>query len=552
MSPASRPLEAMLTNAQTYADTLSAEFSAKRHLEIPLRALRSQEHEILTTSRSLRPQDPLDALNALTHRTLDALDALPVSAQTQQIRRTVVRCAGRAFVRHPRGIPFARALIGRGEGVDGDTLGILIRRFRYAQVNNDPWALPSDPTPHRTAFHAFLGQELTRLRTLSPDIFTQIMDIHIDNGMSVSSLTGLINQCMALRAQWSGRWTPAAWQVIIQAYRRDGDLQGCMRTYVAFREAQETRDDEGWERYVKGTEAWPYEALLAACTDPKRVAKGKYTAPADMPEVIWRDMQDDGVPPPPRLVAHLLNLARENADAEAGHRLWRASTNVDIGCYTAYLHLIRCHCPTTPLRPLIRRILESKITANQTAPRVAALWRHALLAALAPGRSDFPLARFLLDRCTHDETTLDAVGARLFAYSKSRPRGAAWWRSVWNAEPPSLRHAPMGIQSRNARTRRLTRAEWDLVSRRIRELGGEDAVLPLSRPLARWERSLNPYAPQSSSGDVDLEPVKRALIVLLERCIGTRPTVGVAWEGATPEGRVRGAREGVYRDLFGS
>lgn len=440
----------------------------------------------------------------------------------------------------------------RGEGLDGDTLGILIRRFRYAQVNDEPWALPGEMSTHTTAFHTFLGRQLTRLRSLSPDIFTQIMDIHIDNGMSVSCLTGLINQCMVLRAQWSGRWTPAAWQVIIQAYRRDGDMQGCIRTYDAFRQAQ-GRTDEGWERYVKGTKAWPYEALLAACMDPSRVAKGRYTAPANMPEVIWRDMQHDGIPPPPRLVAHLLNLARENADAEAGHRLWRASTHVDIGCYTAYLHLIRRDGPTTPLRPLIRQILESRITANQTAPRVAALWRHALLTALAPGRSDFALARFLLDRCTHDETTLDAVAARLFAYGKSRRRGAAWWRSVWNVEPPLLRHAPMGIQSRNARTRRLTRAEWDLIARRIRELGGGgDAVLPLSRPLARWERSPNPYAPQRSSGGVDLEPIKRALVVLLEQCIGTRPRVGFVWEGLTPEGRVRKAREGVYRDLFGS
>ncbi|GHJ85882.1 hypothetical protein NliqN6_2284 [Naganishia liquefaciens] len=539
--------------AKTYADTLSAEFSAKRHVDhaVLLRGLRAQEQEILTTARSLGARDPLDTLNGLTHRTLDVLDDLPSNAQTQQIRATIIRCTIRTFTRHPLGIPFARQLVARTDTIDEDTLGTLIRRFRYAQENNQPWALPGESSSHRTVFYDFLTQTLTRLRKLAPDIFSQIMDIHIDNGMSVDALTTLINQCMAFSHQWNGRWTPAAWQVIIQAYRRDGDVAGCIRTYQAFRESR--GGDEAWERYISSTAAWPYEALLAACTDRSGIVKGRYRAPADMPEVIWRDMQHDGVPPPPRLIAHLLKLARENADVEAGLRLWDASPNVDIDCYTQYLGLIREHSPSTPLRPLIRRILEDKITARQTVPRVRALWSQALFTALSPPYHDFPLARFLLERFDPDEATIDHTASRLLGYGNARSRGAAWWRSVWNTEPPSQkRHAPRGIQSRNARARGMTRAGWEIVSRRLRELGAGDVALPLSRPVARWERSHDMYGIKVSRGTVDFEPVKRALLTVMERCIMARPKVGTIYPGATPTAALRAAIEGVYRDLFGA
>jgi hypothetical protein len=55
------------------------------------------------------------------------------------------------------------------------------------------------------------------------------------------------------------------------------------------------------------------------------------------------------------------------------------------------------------LRPLIRRILEDKITARQKVPRVCALWSQALFTALSPPYHDFPLARFLLELQEYDE-----------------------------------------------------------------------------------------------------------------------------------------------------
>lgn len=535
--------------------------------------LREEEQRIIDTSRTIRSRDPIDAvrqLHSMAHASLDALDRLPNDnvASQAQIRRTITRCAFRTFVAHPLGLPFARQLLMRsqGYGIDPDALGRMVRRFRYAQADGTPWALAGETTQqHGEIFSGFLGHVLTRLETLEADVFTQVMDIHVDNGMAPDALRALIEQCMALRPQWRGRWTPAAYQVMIQAYRRDSDIRSCVRVYEAFREStRQGGRDEAWDRYVGETVSWPYEALLAACLDKSRVVKARYRAPGDMPQVIWRDLQEDGVDPPPRLVAYLMKLARRESNIQAGLRLWETYPRIDIDCTYQYLALIR-HAPAVPLRRVIRQILESKITASQPAARVRALWNQALVTALAPPRHDFPLARWILGRFAADEHAIDAAAEQIIRYAKAKPRGTAWMREVFDVEPePEQRKerekkkAPMGIRNRNARSRGCTTADWDAISRRLRDLGGTQhggplVALPLTRPYARWDPAPGPYLTKivSQDGGVDLGPLRRGLVAMLERCVMARPNVGVVWPGSTPGAALRAAKEGVYRDLFG-
>lgn len=448
----------------------------------------------------------------------------------------------RVYVAHPQGIPYARTLLERIYtssaarnvivSVDPDLLGTLIRRFRSAPTSDMPWRLSTDTT-HTTAFHSFLGTILSHLTELRQDLFTQIMDIHIDSGTPVSVLEPLINKCMRLH-RFPGRWTPAAYNVLILAHRRDGDFHACLDVYNSFRRSLDPFD-ESWHNYTASTLHWPYESLLTAALESQRsVQKNRYRAPSDMPSRIWGDLQVDGISPPPRLVAYLVKCARHSGDPTSAHRLWNvffpptssstilassstapappASSTPDIDCYYQYLKLLRqpAKGPSVPLRPIIRRLLTHYPPRSPVpTPFIRTTYLEALRTALCPTYADFPLAIWLVDRALldGDADVVDVLGEGILRHALSKPRGGRWIRTVLGTEfekhlAGRRKRVPRGIWTRNARSRGVTTRDWDLLSHHLvglRSSPAEETVyLPLGNPLARWTTMKSPPPPTSS------------------------------------------------------
>lgn len=531
---------------------------------------------------ALRRRGPLEQFHGTTVAILDSLDALEEPAAVlasrqspghlssiHQIRATVNRAAMRVYVSHPQGIPYARTLLERiytsaaaqnvVVSIDPDLLGTLIRRFRSAESTGLVWRLSSDTT-HSTAFHSFLGTILSHLTELRQDLFTQIMDIHIDSGTPIAVLEPLIGKCMRLH-RFEGRWTPAAYNVLILAHRRDGNLRGCLDVYNTFRRSLDPFDEE-WNAYTSSTIHWPYESILTASLDSQRHAPTakSYRAPSDMPSRIWEDLQADGVSPPPRLIAYLIRCARISGDTKSAHRLWNvffpASSSTtfpssspaptssgsptarpDIDCYYQYIKLLRLPTQgrTIPLRPIIRQLLNQCTTASQPLAFVRALWVQVLRTALSPCHADFPLAIWILDRpgLPLDADVIDALGEGILRYALVKPRGKRWHRAVLGpefAERADRRlRLPSGVYSRNARSRGITTRDWDLLSRRLAFLRSSDArtgqegelvYLPLGKPLARWTISNSvPFKTNHTTGLSDGDGVSQGTMDALAACL---------------------------------
>ncbi|KAJ9094264.1 hypothetical protein QFC21_006090 [Naganishia friedmannii] len=593
-------IQAQPTDTQTtYAASLLTYFNQRRHVDVTpiLKGLRVEENsllqlveEIRSARRRGRSRSPaLETLHEKILRILDSLNALEGPVRTlalrdptktshgaglQQIRSTVHRAALKAFVEHSQGLPFARQLLQRmwedarehacvGKP-DSDVLGMMVKRFRYAEENSLPWKLEADTT-HGAAFQTFLAGVLSQLKDLREDIFTLIMDIHVDSGMSVDSLKDLLTRCMRFsQSEWNGRWTPAAFHTLMQAYRRDGDVRGCIDTYREFRETMRAAEgDDAWNRRNFSTASWPCEAVLTACVEAREagIRRNRYRPNKDMPEVIWRDIQQDGVVPPPRLLAYLIKLAVQGKDLKAAHRLWgiffpipansekghRLIATPDMDCYAQYFKLVRQQPAAggnvVPLRPLVRQLLESRVTAGQKLSSIRSLWTQVLETSLSAPYYDLPLALWILGRFNNDshknanaakpddeDTAGDAAGLtidalvidvaaeRLINYWKAKPRGTAWTRHVFGVEGLALylerqtggagagagkgrRRMPLGVRKRDGRARGATGDDWDMMGRRLEELATgavrvkredaerqEDTVfLPLAKPFARWD-----------------------------------------------------------------
>lgn len=642
-------------------DSLVSEFAQKRQIDIApqMAELRSKERELLRLASTIR-RGPLEAFHQTVTDVLDSLQALEESAAVlagrqdrshlssiRQIRATIHRAALRLYAAHPQGLPYARTLLDRiyrdadarndVVNVDSDVLGVLIHRFRSAEATGVVWRLPADKD-HRAAFHAFLSSILSHITDLRVSLFTQIMDIHIDAGTPVSVLEPLISKCMRLH-RFPGRWTPAAYNVLILAHRRDGNFRGCLDTYETFRRSLRP-SDEAWNRYIASTLPWPYESLLTASLDSQRLAVDakRFRAPRDMPAKIWDDLQADSVEPPPRLIAYLIRCARINGDVRSAHRLWNvfcpdspaaleksstspstptaSSVKLDIDCYLQYLKLLAIPSPShPPLRPILRRLLEQRITASQSPAFVCSLWTQVLRTALSSGHADFPLAiwtldRFLCDGLPLDADVIDAVAEGILSYAVAKPRSTRLLRAVLGEEHAAniagqRRRLPRGVQARNMRSRGVTTRDWDSFSRHLvslREGKGEMAYLPLGRPLARWTtpravplRVVATSDPRGFGADAEtMMQLARCLRGILEACIVTQqrytfpleaqgrdrrePGKSVHKEGSTPDtngstgeakaagvkageskvdGRIdrkvvlRRAMQDLYRDLFG-
>lgn len=555
---------------------------------------------------SLRRQGPLQRFQEMADAILGSLDTLeePAAilasrqdasalASVRRIRSTIHRAAMRVYISHSQGIPFARMLLDRiyaaadardqVASIDPNLLGVLIRRFRSAPRTGLAWRLSLDEN-HDTAFHAFLSSILSHVTELRQDLFTQIMDIHLDAGTPVSTLTTLIDKCMRLH-RFPGRWTPAAYNILILAHRRDGDFQQCLDAYAAFRRSLRP-SDQAWDRYTSSTIAWPYESLLAAALDSQRLPlnAGQFRAPQDMPSRIWEDLQADGIPPPPRLIAYLLKGARINGDVKAAHRLWKVfcpdtassaalqspasptltpsaspAVKLDIDCYLQYLKLLTLPSSAArpPSRKIIRHLLEQRVTASQSPAFVRSLWTQVLRTALSPGYQDFPLAIWVLDRFDTDGLPLDAdvidaIASGILRHALAKPRSARHLRSILGEEHTAhlaaqRKRLPRGVQERNMRSRGITTRDWDLFSHHLASLrctpgNGqvETVYLPLGRPLARWTIPKQVAARTTTVSDASMDMDKktdsmdtetvvqlaRSLRGLLEACI-TTPQRGV-------------------------
>jgi hypothetical protein len=591
-----------------YVASLAHEFAQKRQVDLapPMAELRSTERELLKLASTIRRRGPLEPFHQTVTNVLDSLQTLeePAAASAscqnpshlasiRQVRATIQRSALRLYASHPGGLPYARTLLDQTYrdadarddvvNVDPDILGTLIRRFRSAETTGFIWRLPTD-TDHRAVFHSFLSSILSHLRDLPPDLFTQIMDIHLDSGTPVAVLQPLINKCMRLHA-FPGRWTPAAWNVLILAHRRDGNYRGCLDAYRSFRHAltppcpTPPESAEAWDRYTSSTISWPYEALLAAALESHRLplTAGQFRAPQDMPYKIWEDLQADGVSVPPRLVAYLLRGARMNGDIRSAHRLWnvfspdstdpdKSSTapapassvvKLDIDCYLQYLKLLPLPsaAPRPPLRRIIRHLLEQHITSSQPIPWIRSLWTQVLRTALSPGYQDFPLAIWVLDRFDTnslplDADVIDAIASGILRHALAKPRSARYLRSILGEEHAAhlaaqRKRLPRGVQERNMRSRGVTTRDWDFFSRHLASLRStpgngqvEMVYLPLGRPLARWTTpkqvatrttTISHAGADKETDTVDAEALRelaRSLRGLLEACI-TTPQRGV-------------------------
>lgn len=612
---------------QTYAASLVADFAQKREVDLatPIKDLRLEEQSVLQMARSIRSRSrgspTLEQFHETAYAVLDSLDALEEPARVlairqvshvsglQQIRRTVLRAAFRTFVEHREGLPHARTLLeriwrdGREGTVDSDALGMMIRRFRTTEEGL-AWRLPNDTT-HAQAFHDFLAQVLTHLTELKQDVFTLIMDIHIDNHMPVDSLQQLIDKCMRLSHPFDGRWTPAAYHVLIQAHRRDGNVGACIKVYETFRSMiHSTASDVPWHQYISATITWPYEALLTASLESRAtITRNRYRAPADMPKRIWTDLQADGITPPPRLLAYLIKSARYNKDLSSAHRLWSifspsatptstpTSPKPDIDCYYQYIKLLRLQPlakgPIIPLRPLITSLLLSKTTAGQRVPYIRSLWTQVLLTALSPPYHDFPLALWVLHRfhpngIPLDTGVIDTAASGILKYASAKHRGSAWTRTVLGdafatatSRTASGRRFPTGVGERNARSRGPTTRHWDALSHHLASLRGHPGnvvYLPLGEPLARWTSPGAGKPPPSvktvvtargnddSEGEMEtLAGLLGALETIVERIIttpqrGATPFPSSSLGGENPSASsakavLRDAMEELYRDI---
>ena len=441
------------------------------------------------------------------------------------------------IAKHPHGITAAKKILDRlldegivpsQENLTAVLKGMIKRREEQAEQKSDN-----------------LGEAIKLSRVLlervpfaDAHLFTLIGTLQIVSGSPTTQIIKMVADFM----QVDGRsevmeWIPQAFDLVMRAYRRDGDVKRVMSWYSMYRKSREHQSVmEGSvgpvvrkvRRQDVEARIWPHVTMLHANQEARSVGRtrtaGIYVPDRSHAGSIVRSILHDGLHIPSEVFAHLIRTATKSRDVRLASRLWEMARQrseetgqvLKLDVWTAGFELSAKGAegglkdPRTMLKDMLDAHPGRVFAIHASSPMVRGLAVSIVQAALTPARGDFALALWAVQECERshvsvDPGMIDAVARAVLTFSIARGRSPEWIRVVLGSKGLRRKRASrMGLRRHVVKRAGLMLMDWNIVSWRLFELSREMAsranvpvmermvYLPATRPLARLETTLTP------------------------------------------------------------
>jgi hypothetical protein len=390
----------------------------------------------------------------------------------------------------------------------------------------------------------FCQNLLGRMHASDSYLFSLITTLQLKSGTPTADIVKLTSESMGAGGDpRSIDWIPQAFDAIMKAYRRDGDIKAVMRWYSAYLESRTyQRDLESYDRYKKKqvgvaeekARLWPHITMLHAYQDARSYrrlnVRGAYRPHSDQVESVVRRIAEDNLAIPSEMYCHLIRTAVIGKNYTMARSLWNMAQAVQersigrermkIDTYIVGFELIARDSTfmqdRQALRSLVKRLtdeynLRSKRKYGSNISDASAATHRKLFKTISEAalrHGDFTLALWAVQQCETyqlgvDEQMVDLIARGVLGYSVRRSRGNTWTELVLGREAViSLHKSRTRGRSRIwrsiVRQRGIKLQHWNLISQRILSLSQPNAAidrmiyLPLCRPLARLVKTTYP------------------------------------------------------------
>jgi hypothetical protein len=440
-----------------------------------------------------------------------------------------------AIAKHPYGIPAAKKVLDRllEEGIvpSQENLTAVLKGMIKRQEGEGEQK--SDITGEAIKLSRVL---LKRVPFADAHLFTLIGSLQIVSGTPTTQITKMVADFM----QVDGRpevmeWIPQAFDLVMRAYRRDGDVKRAMSWYAMYRKSREHQSvRDGFVgpvvRKIRPQDAeariWPHITMLHANQEARSVGRtrtvGMYVPDRRHAGSILRSILHDGLHIPSEVFAHLIRTAMKSRDVRLASQLWEMARQrseetgqfLKLDVWTAGFQLSAkgAEGQLKDPRALLKDMLDAqpgRTLANTASPAmVRGLAMSIVQAALTPARGDFALALWAVQECERnhvsvDSGVIDAVARAVLSFSIARGRSSEWIRMVLGSKGLRRKRASRtGLRRHVVKRAGLMLMDWNIFSWRLFELSQETAsrtnvpamermvYLPATRPLARLETTL--------------------------------------------------------------
>ena len=448
-----------------------------------------------------------------------------------------------AILRHPHGLSAGKAIFDRllEEGiVPGQESMTMLLKGKISQLKTQSETSGSHDLSSAQRLCRTL---LERVPYADSHLFNLIASLQIVSGTPSIEVVKLVGDHMTLEGKMStATWIPQAFDLIMRAYRRDGDIKGVMRWFSLYTESRacQKRQQETLES-TSGPIAppqadlrariWPYITMLHANADARSsrraLRKGAYVPGLDHASSIVRQIVRDDLHVPSEVYGYLIGraivgrdfkLARSLGDT-ARERSRESGVELSPLVWTyCFQSLSQSKAEPGDVRHLVQEMLQRSVLGSpHREPSVQVrrkLYTLIAQAALSGGRQDFTLALWATEECMRhgiamDTRMMDTIVRAVLNVSLDQTRNKAWIEAVLGGDAVDALCASHRSPSRYrtpflVRQRGIKLLHWNVVSWRLYRLSVELAesqtsaamdrmiYLPLGRPLARLQESPDP------------------------------------------------------------
>lgn len=345
--------------------------------------------------------------------------------------------------------------------------------------------------PTRDAIFSLLRHGLALVPQADLHLFSLVMATHVRYGTPTPDIMQIVQDSMStagFAAEES--WPAEAYDAIISAFRRDGDLASCRRWYEDYRALAKAVDADAARH-------WPYISMLFA-----QQQYGRRQDSQAMMDIL-ADMRQDGLEPPLEILNALLRQARDTCNNEAAEQIWAilGTGRRDIESYIQYLRA------APSVRTLVHEALE---LYKEASPKMQSRFLHTVLVNSIG--NDMSLCLWALRQYEElgvvmSDETVDALGRGLIRFWLRERLERDWSYQVFGSRGLGIWQASHGDPShaRSARRRRVSPRMWAALEAQLASGVGAhlSRSLPLTRPAARYNQGpdwhINPSQPRSSS-----------------------------------------------------
>lgn len=344
----------------------------------------------------------------------------------------------------------------------------------------------------REAIFTLLRQGLSLVPQADLHLFSLVMATHVRLGTPTPEIVQVVQASMTTAGFAPQEWPAEAFDAVISAFRRDGDLTSCRRWYDDYRASTQPIGSAG-----TAARHWPYVSMLFAQQE-----RGKHSQNTQAMMDITSEMRQDGLDPSAEILNMLLRRAKDTCNIEVAEQIWtmlEGQRNIE-----SCIQVIR-DASATALRPLVAEAMPIYRDAN---PKMQSRFLHAIVKEAV--EKDLQLCLWALRQYTAyglvmTDDTIDALGRGLLRFWLRERLERDWSQDVFGIKGLGIWQATHGdLSSKTSpsqvRRRRITPRMWAALEKQIERESGTSLSrsLPLTRPVARYDRTSKVQLSQAS------------------------------------------------------